>query len=117
MGPVGDKPNNEPSLVFGAEVEAARKRKGLTQVQLAAKVGLTQARVSQIEGGKVDASNTIFKLCRILDMVPPRSMFADDDEYEWFQAGRKIRSLNPDLFAIQLSLARAMAEHGPKKPA
>lgn len=113
---------NEDSLRFGLALKEAREAKGLTQTQVAVKLGLTQGRISQIEGGKVDVDNTIFRLCDFLDTPPPRSAFSDDDEYEWFQAGRKIRSASKELFAIQLSLARALAARpgtnsaeGPKK--
>jgi DNA-binding XRE family transcriptional regulator len=38
--------------IFGARIEAARKKKGMTQEELAEKVGVSQAMINFIEKGK-----------------------------------------------------------------
>lgn len=86
--PVETKGNIGTGVDFGRSVAEARKRKGLTQGQLGKKIGLTQARVSQIEQGLFDEDNTIFKLCKVLQIGLPRDAFATDLEYEWFALGR-----------------------------
>ena len=51
--------------LFGSE----RKRLGLTQVQVAGKVGIAQAHYCMIEQGKRDAEFvTIVKICKVLDV-------------------------------------------------
>lgn len=46
-----------------------RKRLGLTQVQVASKVGIAQAHYCMIELGKRDAEFvTIVKICKVLDV-------------------------------------------------
>jgi transcriptional regulator with XRE-family HTH domain len=51
---------------IGAELAAARKRHGLTQGDLAKSLGLTQARVSQIERGQDTRFDTIESYARAL---------------------------------------------------
>lgn len=38
--------------IFGAKIEAMRKKKGLTQEELAEKVGVSQSMINHIEKGK-----------------------------------------------------------------
>ena len=38
--------------IFGARIEAARKKKGLTQEELAERVGVSQSMINHIEKGK-----------------------------------------------------------------
>lgn len=53
--------------MFGEEIERLRKAAGLSQVELAAMVGITQSHLSNIETGKSDASGlaaaALYKLC------------------------------------------------------
>ncbi|WP_026665696.1 helix-turn-helix domain-containing protein [Butyrivibrio sp. FC2001] len=56
---------------FGLNVVYYRKRKRLTQLQLAELVNVDRSHISAIELGKVGVSfDVIFKLCEVLDITP-----------------------------------------------
>ena len=60
---------------FGLNVVYYRKRKKLTQLQLAELVDVDRSHVSAIELGNVGVSfDVIFKLCEVLD-VSPKDLF------------------------------------------
>ena len=65
--------------MLGLKVKEARKRRGLTQKDLAAIIGLKQASLSQIESGKVTPMRkTLIAIGRALD---------DDFGMEWVREG------------------------------
>lgn len=52
---------------LGAKIQRVRKAKRITQEDLAAKIGVQTATISNIEGGKTDTSvYTIFKIAQAL---------------------------------------------------
>lgn len=56
---------------FGLNVVYYRKRKKLTQLELAELVDIDRSHISAIELGKVGVSfDVIFKLCEMLDITP-----------------------------------------------
>lgn len=56
---------------LGLNVASYRKRKCLTQFQLAELVDIDRSHVSAIELGNEDTSlNVIFKLCEVLEVTP-----------------------------------------------
>ena len=60
---------------FGLNVVFYRKRKKLTQLQLAELVDIDRSHISAIELGKVGVSfDVIFRLCEILE-VSPKELF------------------------------------------
>ena len=60
---------------FGLNIVYYRKRKKLTQLQLAELADIDRSHISAIELGTVGVSfDLIFKLCEILD-VKPRDLF------------------------------------------
>lgn len=60
---------------FGLNIVYYRKRKRLTQLQLAELADIDRSHISAIELGNVGVSfDLIFKLCEILD-VKPRDLF------------------------------------------
>ena len=60
---------------FGLNVVFYRKRKKLTQLQLAELVGIDRSHISAIELGNVGVSfDVIFKLCEVLK-VSPKDLF------------------------------------------
>ena len=60
---------------FGLNVILYRKRKKLTQLQLAELADVDRSHISAIELGNVGVSfDVIFKLCEVLD-VKPRDLF------------------------------------------
>ena len=58
---------------FGQNVVLYRRRKRLTQAQLALLVGVDRSHISAVERGRVGVSlDLIFKLCNALDIAPQR---------------------------------------------
>ncbi len=56
---------------FGQNVVFYRRRKRLTQVQLAQLVGVDRSHISAIELGRVGVSlDLIFTLCEVLEIAP-----------------------------------------------
>ncbi len=56
---------------FGLNVVYYRKRKKLTQLQLAEQVYIDRSHISAIELGNVGVSmDVIFKLCEVLEVTP-----------------------------------------------
>ena len=56
---------------FGLNVVYYRKRKQLTQLQLAELVDIDRSHISAIELGNVGASlDVIFRLCEVLEITP-----------------------------------------------
>lgn len=60
---------------FGLNVVYYRKRKRLTQLQLAEQINVDRSHISAIELGNVGVSfDVIFKLCEVLE-IKPRDLF------------------------------------------
>lgn len=60
---------------FGLNVVYYRKRKKLTQLQLAEQVDVDRSHISAIELGNVGVSmDVLFKLCQVLE-ITPRELF------------------------------------------
>lgn len=60
---------------FGLNIVYYRKKKKLTQLQLAEKIGVDRSHISAIELGNVGVSfDVIFKLCEVLE-VKPKELF------------------------------------------
>lgn len=57
----------DPTAAFGTRLKAIREAKGLTQVQLAEKLGVQQDRISRLERGAVEPGWT--NVCRIADAL------------------------------------------------
>ena len=56
---------------FGLNVVYYRKRKRMTQLQLAEKIDISRTHISAIELGNVGVSfDVIFKLCEALEITP-----------------------------------------------
>ena len=56
---------------FGLNIVYYRKRKKLTQLQLAELIDVDRSHISAIELGKVGVSfDVIFKLCEVLEITP-----------------------------------------------
>lgn len=56
---------------FGLNIVYYRKRKKLTQLQLAELVDIDRSHISAIELGNVGASlDVVFRLCEVLDITP-----------------------------------------------
>ncbi len=60
---------------FGLNIVYYRKKKKLTQLQLAEQIGVDRSHISAIELGNVGVSfDVIFKLCEVLE-VKPKDLF------------------------------------------
>lgn len=60
---------------FGLNVVYYRKRKRLTQLQLAERIDVDRSHISAIELGNVGVSfDVIFKLCEVLE-IKPKDLF------------------------------------------
>ena len=60
---------------FGLNVVYYRKRKRLTQLQLAERINVDRSHISAIELGNVGVSfDVIFKLCEVLE-IKPKDLF------------------------------------------
>ena len=58
---------------FGLNVVYYRKRKKLTQLQLAELVDIDRSHISAIELGRVGVSfDVIFKMCEVLEITPDK---------------------------------------------
>lgn len=56
---------------FGLNVVYYRKRKRLTQLQLAEYVDISRSHISAIELGNIGVSfDVLFKICEVLDITP-----------------------------------------------
>ncbi len=66
------KPEYQPLYEkFGLNVVYYRKRKRLTQLQLAELVDIDRSHISAIELGRVGVSfDVIFKMCEVLEITP-----------------------------------------------
>ena len=60
-----------PNTVFGEQLRQLRKAAGLTQEELAFRVGLDRTYISLLERGiKSPTLNTFFRLCKVLNQQP-----------------------------------------------
>lgn len=76
---------------IGLRVTRVREARGLTTVQLANKVGISQAQISRLENGKQGfRSGTLLSISEALE-VPPFFFLMTDDEWETYQKGLEAR--------------------------
>ena len=60
---------------YGERLRAARREKGLTQTELAEKLGITQKSYQRMETGTHDLKmSTIYKICKTLDVSADYSL-------------------------------------------
>lgn len=103
------------SNLIGARLGGWRRAKGLTQAALAARTGLSQAAVSEIECGRRDVSlRTVFRMAVALDVTPGTLLDADPprarlDRQEADAVARAVVTGARDLPPAQRRLADACA--------
>lgn len=107
VSPLKDAPELATTEYWRGVMRRARAAHGLTQEQLAAKVGISQNVISGIESGRVGQSTAVTAICEILDIPPPQMLLADETEQRWVEAGRAARATNPELYEAQLELLEA----------
>lgn len=85
------------------------KGEGLTQAELAMKVGTSQNMISLIEAGEVVSSQFILPICEALS-IPPPMHFAHEDQRTWSQLGHVLRYKSMKKFRRAMALVEAMVE-------
>lgn len=53
---------------FGNVIRVARKKRGLTQVELGAKSGLSRPTIARVEADKVVTTSTLAKIAQVLGL-------------------------------------------------
>ncbi len=81
----------------------ARKTHGLTQAELASKVGTSQNMISNIENGGVKSSQFVLPIADALH-IPPPTWYENDDDRAWAETGRVLRARDMELFRRALSM-------------
>ena len=84
---------------LGEAIHALRKKRGLNQVELAQKAGLTQAYISQLEAGKGEPKlQALREICRVLE-TPLAFLFLESLEESDVQPNKKklLEDLRPIL--------------------
>ena len=76
---------------IGLRVTRVREAKKLSTVNLAKRVGISQAQISRLENGKQGFRSSTLK--RIADAlaIPAFYLFMTDDEWDTYQAGLQAR--------------------------
>jgi transcriptional regulator with XRE-family HTH domain len=108
VSPHEDAPELATTEYWRGIMRRARADHGLTQEQLAAKVGISQNVISGIESGKVGQSRAITAICEALDIPPPQMLFTDEVEQRWVEVGRAARALLPDVYEASLETLDAI---------
>jgi transcriptional regulator with XRE-family HTH domain len=91
---------------LGKAIKELRKNKNMSQDELAAAAGITQAALSQIERGKRPGTGTLTKLSKALK-VPASLIYVLGIEKEEVAAEKK--QLYDDLFPIIQSMVKQIA--------
>ncbi len=71
-------PSSSTSPDLGRRLAAVRKSRGLTQKQVAERMGVTKGRVSQIEQGKVSGRDVLDRFARAVGGTLHQSIHFDD---------------------------------------
>jgi transcriptional regulator with XRE-family HTH domain len=78
-------------------IREARKRRGLTQAEFAAKAGTTQSAIARLESGRTAPSfDDVIRYLRLLDLDLD-FMLVERDDSDWSLATPKLRLTPQDL--------------------
>lgn len=91
-----------------AKVVEARQQAGMTQRELATRVGTSQNMISLIESGEVSSSGFVLAICRVLKIAPP-TFHEDEALKEWDEIGHLMAHRSERKFRLMLSMARELA--------
>ena len=69
-------------MELGERIRSLRKQKGLTQEELASRLGLQKSAVAKYENGRVTNIKraTLFKMAEILEVSPGELMYGKEDK-------------------------------------
>lgn len=101
-------------VAYGKRIRAARKKKGLTQLQLAEMVGMEPNNLSHIERGlSLGSVQSLVNIAAALD-VTPNSLLADSlPEERTFYLGaieKELESCSPKELRVVEETVRALVE-------
>lgn len=92
---------------FGKRVAAARDARGMTQRELAARLGITQPAISDIESG--GSSKYIPDVCRVLNIPGP--MFGwSTQQQQWAITGFELEARSPATFRLAMTMIKQMLD-------
>jgi transcriptional regulator with XRE-family HTH domain len=89
--PATESPELPTTDYWRGVMRRSRKAAGLTQGGLAAKVGVSQAVISDLETGAQSGSTVVLAVCKVLGITPPAVLVEDVDDERWLQVGRMLR--------------------------
>jgi transcriptional regulator with XRE-family HTH domain len=110
----------QPLADIGTRIAAARRARGLTQGELADRLGVTRSAVAQWETGRAgQVTGTLSRIAEVLD-VAVESLLEGEDRRAPLHAGnaeetamlRLFRACGPDDRQILLRTARRLAHEG-----
>ena len=79
---------------FGSTIKTYRKKKGLTQLALARRIGIESTYLSAIENGRREPSLTLVKQIGKAVAIPPEILFWDAIELNASMSGRDRKALD-----------------------
>ncbi|MBS1114248.1 MAG: helix-turn-helix protein [Nitrospirae bacterium] len=84
----------EPSFDIGIKIKDARTRLGMSQKDLAEKIGLTSSFISQLENNQISPSlNSFFQIAEVLGISPASLLQSDKKtkDVRWLMKGDSVR--------------------------
>ncbi|WP_404367401.1 helix-turn-helix domain-containing protein [Corallococcus coralloides] len=124
--------NEKLNTVFGAAARDARLRLGLTQADVAERVGIAMEVYSRMERGRMlPRAQTLRRLCDVLAVssdtllgvgpgtppVPPRAPPGPEDSLELRRLVRTLRDLEPRQLKAVARVVRTVVSVMPPRPA
>lgn len=94
----------------------ARQDADLSQGELAARVGISQAMLSRIESGDVKQSRAVVPIATALGIPLPQFATGDELDLRWQQAGGVLRRRDHSMFVQHLELVESIVAKLSQKP-
>jgi transcriptional regulator with XRE-family HTH domain len=92
-------------------VREARRRRGLTQTQLAELAGTTQSAIARLESGRTSpAFDDVIRLLRLMGMDLDL-MLVERDDSDWIQAQRLLGLSPAERHDAMVSFAQTVEDH------
>lgn len=92
------------TAVWRGIMKRARKAHGLSQTQLAGRLGVKQPTVSGIESGTIAQSKYVPAICVALSIPGPLIEIESEDDYTWLVATRTLRRDRPSAYKRWLQM-------------
>ncbi len=107
-----DSPEIATTREWRAKMVEARTThggEGLTQAELAKRVGTSQNMISLIESGQVESSQFVMPISHVLKIAPPMH-FDDDLMREWYETGYRLAYKSKKRLAAVLAFVENMTD-------